>query len=748
LELSGDETRRWVFGGRVQGVGFRPFVYRAAQHYRVEGWVRNLAGRVEVLAQGSPDRLRQFGDALLADAPPLARPEKIADAPVRPRALRGFAILASRADGLSHVEVPPDYFACEACLAELRDPADRRYRYPFVNCTQCGPRYTLIRRLPYDRPNTTMTAFTLCARCVEEYADPLNRRFHAEPLACPDCGPQLAFASGSAATLRGEAGLAACVAALAAGKVVAVKGIGGYYLMCDAASPAAVGALRARKRRPHKPLAVMFPLDDDLTAVRTATRLDDAHRALLLDPMRPIVLVPRREGSPLAPEVAPDCGELGVMLPYSPLHHLLLEDFGAPVVATSANPSGEPVLTDNAEAEARLGHVADAFLHHDRPIARPADDPVYRIIAGAARPLRIGRGNAPAEVGLPFTLPSPVLALGGHLKNTVALGWGRRAIVSPHLGDMDAPRSIALLEQVAEDLQALYGVRAQRIVCDAHPSYATTRLAARQPLPVRKVFHHHAHASALAGEFPRSGDWLVFTWDGAGLGEDGTLWGGEALLGRPGAWRRVGSLRSFALLGGEQAMREPWRNALSLCWEAGRRWSDCPGDTELLRHAWERGLNCPRTSSAGRLFDAAAALLGVATRTTFEAQAPMALEAAAAGDGDALPLPLEQHDGVWSSDWAPLLDALLDSHSSAGERAATFHATLARAVLDQARAVRGAHGVGQIGLTGGVFQNRVLCERVSRLAGDEGFAVFVPERVPCNDAGLSFGQLIEAGARS
>jgi len=743
-----EHARRWVFGGRVQGVGFRPFVYRAAHQYGVEGWVRNLAGRVEVLAQGSPEKLRRFGDALVAEAPPLARPEKIADASEQPRALRGFAILESRADELSHVKVPPDYFACDACLAELRDPADRRHRYPFVNCTQCGPRYTLIRQLPYDRSNTTMAEFHLCPRCAGEYADPLNRRFHAEPVACPECGPQLTFVSGSGVPQRGEAALAACVAALTAGQVVAVKGIGGYHLMCDATSSAAVGILRIRKRRPHKPLAVMFPLDEALQAVQVAARLDRTHRALLVDPMRPIVLAPKRTDSPLAPEIAPGCSELGAMLPYSPLHHLLLDDFGAPVVATSANLSGEPVLSDNAEAEMRLAHVADAFLHHDRPIARPADDPVYRIILGAPRPLRFGRGNAPVELDMPFPLHRPVLALGGHLKNSVALGWGRRAIVSPHLGDMDAPRGLALLEQVAADLQALYGVRAQRLVCDAHPGYATTRLAVRQSLPVTKVFHHRSHASALAGEFPQRGDWLVFTWDGAGLGEDGTLWGGEALLGRPGAWRRVGSLRPFALLGGERAMREPWRNALSLCWESGRPWGHAPQETELLRRAWERNVNCPRTSSAGRLFDAAAALLGLAVQTTFEAQAPMALEAAALGDAPAVTLPLQECDGVWRSDWAPLLDVLLDVQRSVRERAAAFHATLARAVLDQARVVRAAHGVSQLGLTGGVFQNRVLCERVARLAEHDGFAIFLPQRVPCNDAGLSFGQLVETGALS
>jgi hydrogenase maturation protein HypF len=746
------EARKWVFGGRVQGVGFRPFVYRTAQRYRVDGWVRNLAGRVEVVAQGESGALSAFADALVAEAPPLARPEKLADTRVPRARLRGFSILESRADRPEGIRVPPDSFACDACLAELADPANRRYRYPFINCTQCGPRYTLIRALPYDRSRTTMAGFALCARCAAEYADPLDRRFHAEPIACPDCGPRVEFRHGGAA-LIGEAALAACIAALTDGEVVAVKGIGGYHLMCDAASADAVAALRRRKPRPHKPLAVMFPLDPGLAALRRAAKVDAVHEAALLDPVRPVVLVPRRTESGLAPGIAPGCCEVGAMLPYSPLHHLLLEGFGAPLVATSANPSGEPVLTEGTEVETRLAHVADAFLHHDRPIERPADDPVCRIVLGKPRWLRLGRGNAPLEVALPFPLQRPLLALGGHLKNTVALGWGSRAIVSPHLGDMEAPRSLELLERVAADLQALHGVRAQALACDAHPGYGTTRLASRLGLPVARVFHHRAHASALAGEFALREDALVFTWDGAGLGEDGTVWGGEALLGRPGAWQRGASLRPFALPGGDRAALEPWRSALSLCWESDRRWHACPHEAGLLRQAWERGVNCPRTSSVGRLFDAAAALLGLVARATFEAQAPMALEACAADTADAalddtpaVCLPLRRQDGLWVSDWEPLLDLLLDAEVAVGRRAAAFHETLAQVVLDQARAVRSEHGVACIGLTGGVFQNRLLCERAARLLEADGFRVLVPERLPCNDAGLSYGQLVEVGA--
>lgn len=450
--MSPTVARKWVLGGRVQGVGFRPFVYRLALRLGVSGWVRNRAGDVEIVAQGERAVLSDFAQRLIAEAPPLARPAIIAEAAVAPVSEPSFEIRASEAATSAHIHVPPDYFACDACLGELDDPQDRRYRYPFINCTQCGPRYTLIASLPYDRANTSMAGFALCPDCAAEYRNPLDRRFHAEPIACPACGPRLEFRAAAQDASHGEAALAGAIAALRAGQIVAAKGIGGYHLLCDAGDSCAVAKLRLRKHRPDKPLAVMFPLDAGLALLRRAVRLDPAHEAMLRDPMRPIVLVPKQEAYALAPEIAPGCGELGVMLPYSPLHHLLLRDFGTPLVATSGNLSGEPVLTDNAMAEQRLGGIADAFLHHDRPILRPADDPVYRIVARRPRPMRLGRGNAPLEIRLPFTLAQPVLALGGHLKNTIALGWRDRAVLSPHLGDMDAPRSLALLDDVARDL--------------------------------------------------------------------------------------------------------------------------------------------------------------------------------------------------------------------------------------------------------------------------------------------------------
>lgn len=740
-------ARKLLVGGRVQGVGFRPFVYRVAQRCGVRGWVRNRSGVVEVVAQGAPDRLQRFCAALVTQAPPLARPQLLSDQPVPTQGFVDFAIRSSEAAASESIHVPPDHFACDDCLAELGTPGDRRFRYPFINCTQCGPRYTLIARLPYDRHNTSMASFPLCADCVAEYADPGDRRFHAEPLACAACGPQLMFCATAHAPEHGPQALSSAVTALRSGKIIAVKGIGGYHLICDASNAVTVATLRVRKRRPDKPFAVMFPFDAELAALRRAAVPGPVHEAMLHDPVRPVVLMPKHPQCDLAPEIAPGLSEIGAMLPYSPLHHLLLEDFGAPLVATSGNISGEPVLTDNAMAQARLGAIVDAFLHHDRPIVRPADDPVYRVIADVPRPLRLGRGNAPLEIELPFRLPAPVLALGGQQKNTVALGWEDRAVVSPHLGDMDTPRGLALLKAVAADLQRLYGVSAQTVLCDAHPGYAATRLAPSFGVPVRKIFHHEAHASALAGEYKHDGDWLVFTWDGAGFGRDGAIWGGEALLGRPGRWRRVATIRPFALLGGDRAAREPWRIALSLNWEIGKEWSvDCP-DLSALRHAWSRKLNCPRTSSVGRLFDGAAAMLGMVSRVSYEAHAASCLEAMCADAAEPLSLPLSRRaDGVYESDWSPLLDVLADARQSQAERAAIFHATLAALVLAQARALRAEHGVSTVGLTGGVFQNRRLCEAVLHIAERDGFAVHMAQRLPCNDASISFGQLVEVGA--
>ncbi|MFP5344878.1 MAG: carbamoyltransferase HypF, partial [Gammaproteobacteria bacterium] len=464
------QAKRWLLGGRVQGVGFRPFVYRLAQRYNLSGWVRNLCGRVEIVAEGHSAGLERFAHALLSEAPSLAKAEILScEHLALTQDSATFRILPSLTGAADSIHLPPDYFLCADCLAELQDPADRRYRYPFINCTQCGPRYTVIHALPYDRVNTTLAGFALCAACREEYDNPRDRRFHAEPLACPACGPQPSFhAPGKTPVDETPAALATCVAALREGRIVAVKGIGGYHLMCDARSDSAVQRLRASKPRPHKPLAVMFPLEgeDGLDGVRGHALVGTVEARALLDPARLIVLIKNHSQSGLSRYIAPGLDETGALLPYSPLHHILLEDFGAPLVATSANVSGEPVLTDNGEAQARLAHVADAFLHHNRPIARPADDAVVRVIAGKPRVLRLGRGLAPLELPLPFTLPHPLLACGAHIKNTVALAWNNRVVISPHIGDLGSARSLDVFEQVIADLQALYGIRAEILICD------------------------------------------------------------------------------------------------------------------------------------------------------------------------------------------------------------------------------------------------------------------------------------------
>ena len=744
--------RLWITG-QVQGVGFRPFLYRLAARHQLSGWARNTVGEVEVLVCGAPAAVEDFTREVTSRAPAIAAPRVRRSEPWSGAPPAGFTILPSEAGADPRIFVPPDYFTCDDCLAELADPADRRYGYPFINCTQCGPRYTIIRALPYDRPNTSMAGFPLCAACRAEYDDPADRRFHAEPVACPACGPQLAWSGPDGDPPRGgDEALAACIAALEAGRLVAVKGIGGYHLVCDAASQPAIARLRRLKPRPTKPLAVMFPLAgaDGLDRVREAAAPTPEEAVLLRSPQRPIVLVARRPGA-LPDALAPGLAELGVMLPYSPLHALLLGALGRPVVATSANISGEPVLTDGAEVESRLAHLVEGCLHHDRPIVRPADDPVWRRSAGSLRPLRIGRGCAPAELELARPMPRPTLAVGAHMKNTIALAWDDRCVVSPHIGDMGSERSMEVFEQVAADLQALYGVRAEALACDAHPGYATARWARRQDLPLTTVLHHHAHAAALAAEIEADGPLLVFTWDGVGYGGDGTLWGGEAFLGRPGRWRRVASFRPFRLPGGELAGREPWRSGAALCWEAGADWPGCPDPDGLARTAWDRSLNTPTTTAVGRLFDAAAALSGVCLHASYEGEGPMRFEAAAgtATPAAAAALPLAGDEtGVLRADWAPLLAPLQDASVPLARRAAGFHEALAQTAVAIYRAVGASHDVAAVGATGGVLQNRLLAERMQACFQADGVPLALPERLPANDAVIAFGQVIEAAART
>jgi len=758
------EARKLILSGQVQGVGFRPFIYRIALQNNLTGWVRNCVGIVEIHVQGKAQAIDRFTADVFASCPPLAKPRLESEQAIDLEAFDVFTILESQDEGAAHITVPADLFLCDDCLAELNDPSDRRYRYPFINCTQCGPRYTLIRCLPYDRANTTMAGFEMCAQCRAEYEDPADRRFHAEPIACPVCGPSLSYHD-NGKTVGDEAALRSAVSALRQGRAIAVKGIGGYHLMCNAGSSEAVARLRKNKPRPHKPLAVMFPAPAKapFEFAEKSLLLTDSDKAFLLQPARPILLVQKKtaeiSGDTLSELIAPGLAEVGIMLPYSPLHHLLLNEFGGALVATSANISGEPVLTDNDMVEKRLAHVADACLHHDRPIERPADDPVFRTIAGKPRPIRTGRGSAPMELTLPFELAQPVLAVGSHMKNVIALAWGERAVISPHIGEMGSVRSLDVFQETITDLQALYGVSAEAIICDAHPGYTTTRWAHEQGLPVHSVAHHRAHASAAYYECRAESDSkqpvLVFTWDGIGYGEDGTFWGGETLLGQPGAWQRVASMRPFYLPGGDKAGRQPWRSAAALCWQLGLNFEAIPEtdsqDLSMLKQAWQRKINTPQTSSVGRLFDAAAALLGVCTTASFEGQGPMQLEALSDPGRMALDnfveLDLVYKDNLLISDWKSLIPAMLDSTLSAAERASLFHGSMAHNILQQAKVFRDRHGVSMVSFSGGVFQNRVLTEKAMALLRDNDFEICLPELIPVNDAGISFGQVIEYGYR-
>lgn len=735
------QARLLVLSGHVQGVGFRPFVYRLARQYDIHGWVENWMGQVAIHAEGNADYLQAFQSSLIKQAPPHATPILAESRIVSCQRFSGFSIRRSKEQTPNAIRLVTDLPVCDDCLKELDDPADRRYRYPFINCTQCGPRYTLIRQLPYDRANTTMADFPLCPQCQREYDDVLDRRYHAEPVACPQCGPALTFNRRGNTITRNEQALQACVDALERGEIVAVKGIGGYHLMVDACNDAAVQRLRERKQRPHKPLAVMLTQQQlpDHVAV------DDEQRALLTGVIRPIVLLPQKSASELSRHIAPQLQEVGVMLPYSPLHYLLLREFGRPLVATSANISGEPVLTDNDAVNKRLPRVTDAVLHHDRSIQRPADDPVYRIINSKPLPLRLGRGNAPLEIKLPFHIDVPTLAVGGHMKNTIALSWQDNIVISPHIGDLDSLRSRHVFEQVIDDLQTLYRVKAQRVVCDAHPGYSSTAWAKSSGLQWHSVYHHHAHAACLAGEYPEEPTWLVFTWDGTGYGVDKTIWGGEALLGNSGSWRQVASWRRFYLPGGERAARQPWRSAAAVCWEANHHWQPAISDSDLAHQAWQKKINCPATSSVGRLFDAAASLIGLVDEVSYEGQAPMWLEALAQrGKAEALSLEMDRDDqGVWRADWEWLLEVLQDDKTSQSDRARCFHETLGLTLLHQALQVREEHGDFAVGLSGGVFQNQLLTELVVRLLRQHGFRCYMPERVPVNDGGLGYGQIVE-----
>ena len=729
--------------GRVQGVGFRPTVFRLARELGLAGWVRNDAAGAEVALEGDAAAIGRFRAELPGRLPAAADVRGVEERAMGVGGLSGFEIRASAdAGGPRTAELLPDLATCPDCLREIFDPGDRRYRYPFANCTHCGPRFSIVESLPYDRERTAMRRFRTCPACEAEYRDPGDRRFHAQPIACPACGPALSWtmADGRAMAERDEALLAAA-AALRAGRIVAAKGIGGFHLLVDARDGDAVRRLRARKRRDEKPFAVMFP---SLAAAEMDADVSAEERAWLESAAAPIVLLKRRGGGACAADaVAPGLPWIGAMLPYAPLHHLLMRELGFPLVATSGNLTDEPICIDGAEARRRLGTVADAFLDHDRPIVRPLDDSVVALCGGLPVALRRGRGMAPYSLPLAGA-PDGILAAGAQMKGVVAVSAGGNAVASAHLGDLDHDGAARLWAAAATDLTGLHGLAPVAAAADLHPDYAATRAAAALGVPTEFVQHHHAHVAACMAENGLDGPVLGIAWDGMGLGTDGTAWGGEFLACTRADFRRAAWLRPFPLAGGDAAAREPRRAALGVLREMGAAHPPpgfAPSELAVLDGMLAAGANVARTSSAGRLFDAVAALLGVCFVQSHEGQAAMKLEALA-GDREARPYPFAFAGDAL--DWAPMIEEMLDARESAATAAARFHETLAAmmaAAADRA-------GLADVCLSGGCFQNRRLLAAAERRLAAAGFRAWRHRDVPPNDAGICIGQLAVATARA
>jgi hydrogenase maturation protein HypF len=818
MDRTTNQRLRVVIRGAVQGVGFRPFIYRLATEMALPGWVINSSQGVFIEVEGSAAQLDTFLRRVQTEKPPRSFIQSLESSYLDPLGFSGFEIRHSEESGVKTALVLPDMGTCPDCLHDIADPANRRYQYPFTNCTNCGPRYTIIEALPYDRPNTSMKAFPMCDDCRAEYENPLDRRFHAQPNACPTCGPYLELwdRAGSVRATH-HAALVQAAEAIRQGQLVAVKGLGGFHLVADARNETSVRLLRQRKHREEKPFALMAP---SLESIKALCDVSAQEERLLLSPEAPIVLLQRSAGikpaptndpgtpTVLAPSVAPPPNpSLGVMLPYTPLHHLLMHELGFPIVATSGNLSDEPICIDEHEALERLQTIADLFLVHNRPIVRHVDDSIVRVVLGREMVQRRARGYAPLPVMVkkedvrleigdqrleirdsqsPIShLQSPsVLAVGAHLKNSVAITVGQNVFISQHIGDLETPQAFDAFRRVIADLSKLYDFHPTAIACDLHPDYMSTHyareLAAQSdpPLPVIAVQHHFAHVASCMAENDISGRALGVSWDGTGYGSDGTIWGGEFLLTEtPGTFTRVGHLRTFRLPGGDKAVREPRRVALGLLYElfgdaTFSKMSLPPlADTtsterSIIRQMLRQKLNAPVTSSAGRLFDAVAALIGLRQRVNFEGQAAMDLEFAAEGVtteavypfgiGDSRleirdsqgpianrqsPIPNPQSPIVIN--WEPLILAIIEDAQrgvAAAEIAARFHNTLAQVIVQVAQRV-GEH---RVVLSGGVFQNKYLLERTVRQLQAAGFHPYWHQRVPSNDGGIALGQAVVA----
>lgn len=767
--ITGLATRAQVkIEGTVQGVGFRPFVFRLARELDLTGWIVNGADGVMIEVEGTAEAVGRLLEQLRTACLPGAKVERMSVRPVPAVGDSEFTIQPSCEEGAKQLAISPDLATCADCVTELFDSTDRRFRYPWISCAQCGPRFSMVTAVPYDRSNTTMSRFVLCEACRAEYEAPENRRFHAESIACPACGPGLVlWGADGQVSAEGEGALQQTCRIIRAGGIVAVKGIGGFHLWVDATSEEAVQRLRGRKRRAHKPFAVMFP---SLEAIRRHCTLSPGEAEWLTSPEAPIVILQRSEEISLAHGVAPENATVGAMLPYAPLHHLLMSGLEVPIVATSGNRSDEPIVTDEQEARRRLADIADAFLIHDRPIARPMDDSVVRMAKSGPIVLRRARGLVPRTIRLPESIArhieGPVLAVGGHLKNTVALLDGDHVLLSQHLGDLSTLETEYAVRQAIDDLQWLLQVKPCAVACDLHPDYRSTHLAeelaGRWNVPLIRVPHHHAHVAACMAEHGVTGEVLGIAWDGSGYGTDGSLWGGEFLLATYRESERVAHLHPFRLPGGEQAAREPRRAALAVRWEtfgaqgcrAGSEERTEWKEQEQLVAMLARQIQSPVTTSMGRLFDAVASMLGLCQVASFEGQAAMALEeegmrASVPGEDEAYPIPLiarAEAPPRWIADWRPMIALIADDLGRGIERsriAHRFHRSLADLIGQAAERV----GVRQVVLTGGCFQNVLLADLARERLESAGFVALTHREVPPNDGGLALGQAVIAATQ-
>lgn len=750
------ERLRATVRGAVQGVGFRPFVYRLARELELNGWVVNSAQGVFLEVEGALAKLKSFLVRLEHEKPPRAFFQSFESSFLDAVGFTDFDIRESNETGAKTAIVLPDIAVCDECLNEIFDSKNRRYLYPFTNCTNCGPRFSIIESLPYDRPHTTMKIFEMCKDCRAEYENPLDRRFHAQPNACPQCGPKLELWDADGKILaEKQMALKQAAEAVKSGKIVAVKGLGGFHLMADAGNDEAVGTLRTRKHREEKPFAVMFPA---LADIEEFCEVSETEKRILTAPEAPIVLLKRKiRASEISEFIAPENPYLGAMLPYTPLHHLLLREIGFPVIATSGNLSDEPICIDEKEALERLRKIADLFLVHNRPIARHVDDSIVREMAGREMVLRRARGFAPLPILLKEETRAPILAVGAHLKNTVAAASGKQTFISQHIGDLETAPAFQAFENVIESFKKLYEFAPEKIICDAHPDYLSTHYARDSSTTVLAVQHHYAHVLSCMAENELAPPVLGIAWDGTGFGADGTIWGGEFLLINENSFERVAHFRNFRLPGGDKAIKEPRRVALGILYEIfGDEVFDFENfesvkaftsfELSVLRKMLANDLNAPLTSSAGRLFDGAASLIGLRQIAGFEGQAAMELEFAAnkaATDEAYLFGICKCKTGAMTVDWRPIFREIIDDlhrEIPKPEIAAKFHNTIVETIVAVARLT----GEKSIALSGGCFQNKYLLERAVRRLEQENFNVYRHQRVPTNDGGIALGQILAA----